>query len=175
MAFPGRSNLARAAPVSIKRGFRMNAIKALTFLFSILFSSLVLAQGFTLDELSQLNQAGFDEFRTNVKAKGFSYSDKIEAPYKMVEYQKFANDITSTISKFVYATAKEPNSIQYNTSDKAEFDALKAALLGAGYKSFKSGSVPGSKEKFTDYRKDKHEVRLVEPVKPGQLYAVIVY
>lgn len=89
------------------------------FVFTIIFGSLVSAQLFSLEDLSQLNSMDEDDFQKEMTKYKFTGFDKIESSkVKVVNYSGENASLAKEIAKNNYATSK----ITYSFESKVFFD-----------------------------------------------------
>ena len=131
-------------------------MKNLIALSLLLVSSVTNAQEFTLAKLQEYNKHSFEDFKTEVKSKGFIYHDKTNSEaFDLYEYSKFENKISYKIAKSISKDALFTY-ISYDTSNKKEFDLFINDIKKFGYKLTEKGT--NYKIPFEVYTLNKKEI-----------------
>ena len=135
----------------------------------LLNSFTVFAQKFNMEELRKFNNMDMETFRAEIKnTYNYSYRDKTESEdYNLFEYD--SPDYKRTISKFDYSDDKTLNRIQYTTVDNKEFEEFKNSMIQLKYEVTGTGTIPGTRETYTDYKLENLDIRLLEPIKGAGL------
>ena len=119
-----------------------------------------------------------ETFKTEIKRTyHYSYYDKTESEdYNLFEYD--SPDYKRKISKFDYSNDKTQNRIEYTTVDKKEFEEFKSNMIKLKYKVTGTGTIPGTRETYTDYKLGNLDIRLLVPRKEAGVnepFTIIIF
>lgn len=152
----------------------MNNLKIfLIGLFLTLLHSQMSGQVFKLEELAAFNRLDMATFKTEIKKQKYTFYDKTESP-AFILYEYDSPGYTYKIGKFEYTEDKSQDHIEFQFKDKKEHDAYIKTILAAGYKQTEKGKILTG-ENYTDYSKDKAQIRMVYPKTAKDNYTILVF
>ncbi|MDP9960720.1 hypothetical protein [Chryseobacterium lathyri] len=149
------------------------SVNLLLFLLFILFQSHVSGQAFKLEELAAFNTLDMATFKTEIKKQKYTFYDKTESP-AFILYEYDSPGYTYKIGKFEYTENISQDNIEFQFKDKKEYDAYLKAIHAAGYKQTGKGKILTG-ESYTDYLKDKAQIRMVQPKTARDNYTILVF
>ncbi|MDR2235599.1 MAG: hypothetical protein LBE92_05710 [Chryseobacterium sp.] len=142
-------------------------------LFFILMHSMVSGQAFKLEELASFNSLDMDTFKKEIKKQNYTFYDKTEGlGFVVNEYD--SPGYLYKITKFEYQEDKSQDHIEFTFKDKKDYDAYLKAVLGAGYQPAEKGKIMTG-ESYTDYYKNKKQIRIVQPKKAKEPYTLLIF
>lgn len=148
-------------------------LSLLVVLLSLILSTQISAQTFTLEQFATFNKLEMSDFKKEMKSLNYKFYDKTEGlGFVLAEYE--SPDYTSKIGKFEYED-KSDDRIEYEFKTKKEYEEYVKIILASGYKETEKGKII-TKDSYVDYFKNKKQIRLVTPkdVKNNR-YAILVF
>ncbi len=135
-------------------------MKTITFyIIFFLFSTISIAQNYTLSELIKINNYNLDDFDTYVTQRGYKYYESKSSDFSDgTSYAYSVNGIRkSYITKF-YQKLTDKEMVSFQTSNNTTYLKIKAELKTLGFKLIKTDIYNG--DTYFDYKKGKIEVTL---------------
>jgi hypothetical protein len=131
-----------------------------------LFTSISIAQNFTLSELIKINNYNLNDFDTYVTQRGYKYYEIKSSDFSDgTSYAFNVNGFNKAyITKF-YQKLTDKEMVSFQTLNNTIYLKIKAELKTLGFKFIKTVTMEG--DTFFDYKKGKIEVSLSSGTQEG--------
>lgn len=142
-------------------------MKTITFnIIFFLFTTISIAQNFTLSELIKINNYNLNDFDTYVTQRGYKYYENESTEFSdRTTYAYSVNGINKLyISKYFRKLVKN-EMVSFQTSNNATYLKIKLELKKLGFKLVKTGTFENTT--YFDYSKGKTEVSLTLSTQEG--------
>ena len=142
-------------------------MKTITFnIIFFLYTTISIAQNYTLSELIKINNYNLDDFDTYVTQRGYKYYKSKSSDFSDgTSYVYTVNGIRKSYITKYYRKLVNTEMISFQTSNNTIYLKIKAELKTLGFKFIKTETFEG--DTFFDYKKGKMEVSLSSGTQDG--------